>query len=216
MGISCPVLLAYRAFDYLIRVRRHYPVIDLGRVHLAVQVPVQSVAEHPDPLRGLLVHLEVVGEVQRRSRVAAGQQSLRGRPEVASRVPAAHPSLGQQVVVHHAVGAHRHAGRLALPVPGAPRVVERGKVLDEVARVQRRVPQRRGRHVELVVAGQRMEVQHPVAGHRLRRQAHAENAVHPVERDAVDPVMAVQRVRIEIRMVDPARSVLRTNSIFTG
>jgi hypothetical protein len=52
-----------------------------------------------------------------------------------------------------------------------------------------------------------VEVQHAVARAR-RRQAHAEYAVHPVERDAVHAVVAVQRVRVEVRMVDPMRRVL--------
>lgn len=82
-------------------------------------------------------------------------------------------------------------------------------MLYDVAFTERAVTQRCGGHVELVVAGQRMEVEHPLTGTAdLRRQAHAENAVHPVERYAVHAVMAVQRVRVEIRVVDPARGVL--------
>jgi len=77
-------------------------------------------------------------------------------------------------------------------VPGATRVAERHETFDQVAGAKRQVPQRRGGHVELVVAGQRMEVQHPaIAVARVRRQAHPENTVHPVELYAVDVVMAV-------------------------
>lgn len=83
-------------------------------------------------------------------------------------------------------------------------------MLDDVAVAERAVSQRRGGHVELVVARQRMEVEHPRPG-TVRRQAHAENTVHPVERDAFHAVVAVQRVRVEIRMVDPARRVLQIN-----
>jgi len=198
----------------VVRVRGHYPVIDFDGVQLSVQILVQPVAEHPDPLRRLLVHLQVVREAHRATRTAA-QRALRARlVPVAVRVPAAHPALGHQVVVHHAFGVHRHGGRLALLVPDAPGLVERGEVFDQVAGAQRRVPQRRGGHVELVVAGHRVEVQQSVVP-GVRRQAHAKDAVHPVERDAVQFVVAVQRVRIEVRVVDPPRFVLRnTNSIY--
>jgi len=82
-------------------------------------------------------------------------------------------------------------------------------MLDDVTLAERIVAQRCGGHVELVVAGQRMEVEHPLPDTAVRRQAHAENTVHPVERYAVHAVMAVQRIWVEIRMVDPARDVLQ-------
>lgn len=167
----------------------------------------QTIAEHPHPLRWLLVHLEVVGETERCR--AAGQQALRDRPERAPGVPTAHPARGYQVIVHDALRVHCHAGRLARLMARAPRLVEREKMLYDVAFAERAVTQRCGGHVELVVAGQRMEVEHPLTGTAdVRRQAHAENAIHPVERYAVHAVMAVQRVRIKIRVVDPARGVL--------
>lgn len=95
-------------------------------------------------------------------------------------------------------------------MPGAPGIVERDEMPDEIAVPERRVPQRRRGHVELIVAGHRVKVQHAVVRVQRRGQAHAENTVHPVELYTVDAIVAVQRVRVEIRMVDSARSVLRT------
>jgi len=92
-------------------------------------------------------------------------------------------------------------------------------MLDDVTLAERIVAQRCGGHVELVVAGQRMEVEHPLSGTAVRRQAHAENTVHPVESYAVHAVMAVQRIWVEIWMVDPARDVLHSSNnsiILTG
>lgn len=174
------VLFTNRTFNHVVRVRRHYSEVGLGRVQLAVQVLVQRVAEHPDPLRRLFVHFQVVGETER-GRIT-GQHALRNRPEFPVRVPAAHLSVDHQVVVHHALRVHGHAGRLARSVSGAPGVAERREMFEDVAGAKRRVPQRRGGHVELVIAGQRVEVQHPAAGvARVRRQAHPENSVHPIE-----------------------------------
>jgi len=146
------VLFANCTFNHVVRVRRHYSDVGLGRVQLAVQISVQCVAEHPDPLHGFFVHFEIVGETQRGR--PAGQYALRDRPEFPVRVPAADPSLGHQVVVHYTFGVHGHAGRLARSVTGATGVAERHETVDEVAGAKRQVPQRRGGHVELVVAGQ--------------------------------------------------------------
>lgn len=63
-----------RTFDDIVRVRHHYTVVDLVRVRFSVQILMQPVAEHPYPLRGLLVYLKVVGEAE--GCRAAGQQAL--------------------------------------------------------------------------------------------------------------------------------------------
>lgn len=152
-----PSSLADRAADDTVRTGFHHPVVDLGGVQLTVQVLVQSVAEHPDALRGLLIYFQVVGETDGPG--APTQCALRAGPERPAGVPTAHLALRHQPVVHHAVGTHGHGGRLARLPPAAPGPVECGEVLDQVAGVQRHIPQRRGRHVELVVAGHGVEVQ---------------------------------------------------------
>jgi len=78
----------------------------------------QPVAEHPHPLRGLLVNLKVVGEAERCR--AAGQQPLCDRLERAPGVPASHFARGHQVVVHDALRVHGHARRLTRLVARAP------------------------------------------------------------------------------------------------
>lgn len=60
-----PSSLADRAADDAVRAGFHHPVVDLSGVQLTVQVFVQSVAEHPNALRGLLVHLQVIREADR-------------------------------------------------------------------------------------------------------------------------------------------------------
>lgn len=195
--------------DHMVRVCHRYSIVHFGRIHFAVQIFVQSVAEYPDSLhRPFFVHLEVVWETHRRS--IGSQHPLRGRSEFLSRIPTAYRALADQVVVHHATGVHVHAGWLAWLVSQTSRIIERHKMLDDVAGAKWCIAQWRGGHIELVVARQRMKIQHPRPIARVRRQAHTENAVHPVERYAVDTVLAVQRVRIEIWMVYPAWCVLQT------
>jgi len=168
----------------------------------------QPVAEHPHSLRGLLVYLKVVGEAE--GCRTAGQQALCDWLEWPPSVPASHFARGHQVVVHDAFRVHGHARRLTRLMARAPRIVERKEMLDDVTFAERTVAQRCGGHVELVVAGQWMEVEHPLSQDAtVRRQAHAENTVHPVERYAIHAVMTVQRIWVEIRMIDPTRDVLK-------
>lgn len=180
------------------------PVIGFVVVESPVQVQRQLVGEHPQ--RSGLVHLEIVGELER---LAVGRHQVIGvggiLVRVPERVPAAHAVLVDLGVEQRAgVLVQRRTAGLGVRAPGAQHLV-----LVVAVRRDAGVLNDVGGHAKLPGAGQRVEVQGPVPVLLDRGQGHAEYAVGPLEVLTAHMEVTGQRVEVEEVVLDPPRRVGR-------